>query len=1235
MGLVFTGKDNNAYDYVTNTLPQDLTPLIRRNGGVAVKVENASGVFEAGVSVSLDGINLADIEKYKSIVFACANEYPGAYISLREVVAGEVVSEWRWKLDKGDVSVKALAFVDLEYVKGEVDLPAFLAKANVAAFVLTEDAAVTKGLTIVAVGFGNMGESYSSIYPISSASTTASSASVRVSSSSRPPNSSASVFFNCSDPSSMSAIDFARICAVSSSSARSSSSNATVRSSSSARSSSSIAASSSSARSSSSVVAPSSGVEQSSSSEGPSFLWRGIGNEGLANRYTVNMNIVPAVEAGHWEFGEYGDKSDVVVPEESPIDTCNGVCGLIRFNETSGIDNPSVELYFAVNTIEHLYYDATALGGLCITYYSDNAATLRIGPSGSATSYEYKIPSYELPAVTGTDKYVSYDIAWESFKQPSGAPKAISGAEAAEKLQFVDIMFKGKDGETQFFNIYEIGSLGQCGKAENIKVSHVDADYFKDMAYQHAQELLNPNSSWYGTYTDQRNKDYTRYYKTIETLNNTWFAQNLNYNTDGSYCYDNKEENCYLYGRLYTWEAAQNACPTGWHLMTDAEFESIRNLFESDEAASLKSTKGWYYGKNGTDNIGFAVTPGGYYDGTSFLEKGKSAYFWVKPSETSNEVRIIQSDVDFVMPDVKEGYYASVRCVKDKPKYENGISAKDLIWYGGNKMNGNASYLTRNLLEEYPYVGSNAKDYIQFGSVTITDDVNITDDIINACGGAVCGTVGNIPAGEATDIYFNVYGNLSVEDWGGICLTYTSTASDGVVLYLETDDATLAKYYIELSKKTNAQSACNAWNNFKQDGKGVKQKLDSYLPKVNAIKIQFNSAASGAKFNIVSVGKYTDGYDYYVSFLAESKANRTSAWDYLSTEPEIKYDTIIDSRDGQVYKTLVLAGKRWMAENLNYAKSGSKCYNDSTKYCNIYGRLYLSSVGNDVCPDGWRLPSYNDFQDVAAAVDGVENAGKLLKSTSGWDDDGNGSNFFGFTALPAGKYVSKYQEMYEEAEFLSIDESTGETMCPYINKSSDKLWGHGCIDGDYVSVRCVKKGDVQYGLLKDDRSGTMQVYKTVKIGDQIWMAENLNYNASGSECNKDCDVFGRLYKPSSVAESDPCPNGWRLPTENDFHILVNEDHDPKALHQTENIGTMLKATSGWNDDGNGTDDFGFSAIAANGAEEVFLAQHEGIYTSYMLLSKRFTTATVGHGSIVSESTKGFPIRCIAQETTGL
>ena len=117
----------------------------------------------------------------------------------------------------------------------------------------------------------------------------------------------------------------------------------------------------------------------------------------------------------------------------------------------------------------------------------------------------------------------------------------------------------------------------------------------------------------------------------------------------------------------------------------------------------------------------------------------------------------------------------------------------------------------------------------------------------------------------------------------------------------------------------------------------------------------------------------------------------------------------------------------------------------------------------------------------------------------------------------------------------------------------------------------------EYGELKDDRDG--QTYKTVKIGDQVWMAENLNYEGVDSYCYNDsaeyCEEYGRLY--TWVRARDACPTGWHLPTREDFDtLLLTVGGDSLA-------GNALKSFAGWNraeDEGNGADSYGFSGSPA-------------------------------------------------------
>ncbi len=117
---------------------------------------------------------------------------------------------------------------------------------------------------------------------------------------------------------------------------------------------------------------------------------------------------------------------------------------------------------------------------------------------------------------------------------------------------------------------------------------------------------------------------------------------------------------------------------------------------------------------------------------------------------------------------------------------------------------------------------------------------------------------------------------------------------------------------------------------------------------------------------------------------------------------------LTDGRDGKKYKTVVIDGKRWTAENLNRyePKSGdawSTCQNNDNSYCDKYGRLYTWSMAKTVCPAGWRLPSRQEWQSLVDYAGGKDKAGKKLKARRGWDGNGNGTNNYGFSALPGSR----------------------------------------------------------------------------------------------------------------------------------------------------------------------------------------------------------------------------------------
>lgn len=131
-----------------------------------------------------------------------------------------------------------------------------------------------------------------------------------------------------------------------------------------------------------------------------------------------------------------------------------------------------------------------------------------------------------------------------------------------------------------------------------------------------------------GIMTDSRDG---KTYKTVKIGEQIWMAENLNFRTKDSWCNDNKLSNCSKYGRLYTWNAAIKACPSGWHLPSKVEFETLFTAVGGKLTAGkmLKSQSGWYYNGNGIDAYGFSALPAAarnYHGGFSYADK--NAYFW-------------------------------------------------------------------------------------------------------------------------------------------------------------------------------------------------------------------------------------------------------------------------------------------------------------------------------------------------------------------------------------------------------------------------------------------------------------------------------------------------------------------------------------------------------------------------------------------------------------------------------
>ena len=343
------------------------------------------------------------------------------------------------------------------------------------------------------------------------------------------------------------------------------------------------------------------------------------------------------------------------------------------------------------------------------------------------------------------------------------------------------------------------------------------------------------------------------------------------------------------------------------------------------------------------------------------------------------------------------------------------------------------------------------------------------------------------------------------------------------------------------------------------------------------------------------------------NYSKSDKDQKLTQDDFLN--PDIEYGELNDIRDGHVYKTVKIGIQTWMAQNLELKTENSK---ESRYFC---GRLYpwgeavdiedpfntfcsVSDVLNyqGICPDGWHLPAPHDWAILANYVkkQGYSDLSAALKSkrNNAWPNDSTATDVFGFSVVYGGYilYNGDYVTYgYDDTEScLWFAEERGPAFSyNYAKEICFSAEGVGLTSGAAGAgggtgkkqknfVRCIKNYDIDDGAkpapkvesVYDSVANTLtdlrdsQVYKTVQIADQVWMAENLAYVTDGgyadpgvgSKCITIKDsIYSCFYRwnaamdiPSgtfnetfdnTTRHQGICPSGWHIPSKNDFEQL--------------------------------------------------------------------------------------------------
>ena len=365
----------------------------------------------------------------------------------------------------------------------------------------------------------------------------------------------------------------------------------------------------------------------------------------------------------------------------------------------------------------------------------------------------------------------------------------------------------------------------------------------------------------------------------------------------------------------------------------------------------------------------------------------------------------------------------------------------------------------------------------------------------------------------------------------------------------------------------------------------------------------------------------------------------------------VKKGIFTDSRDGKIYKTVTIGSQTWMAENLAYVyKVNNYLYGvqedeyDEIEYgfhytwaasmdsagllstdgkgCGLKKECSLRGAVRGICPEGWHLPASEEWLTLYNSI-GKSPYALQIEGVEKW---GNSTNAYDFSAYPAGGASGRCSNFWGENAYFWTASECGENDATLWYLTTDEANIYNASKSFNATIRCLRDDSEpkvkpsciirepsssgstsnslkpEKGSMTDSRDG--KIYKTVKIGDQVWMAENLNYDykvngkSYGMFYEDSLKQYGRYYDWSAAMDSagifsengkgcgilskeketctpiypvrGVCPEGWHLPDTAEWKGLFKAMDE--SAYAMEAVGFQ-----GWP---HATDAYGFSALPA-------------------------------------------------------